>query len=281
MRPIIRTTRDTIKQYYNQKNSASIVYSRVQTRVPDAFVGEFINEEKGYVLDSTILYNDGITAATSRVEKRLSLLGCTTEAQALKYLRLQKNLSRNISELYKFTTGIEGLASLRGDRVALNHEQINKAHFTCRVRDKLFNSSNQLVGLQLDQERVPDLESGKTYGIRVLKEGNTFIDISVLRFEKSRVQKDDNNLTDLENTPIATRGGEVLQARAEEYQTVMFTNPISKAEADNINEDDYITFGETDKKFVNCLVQSIKLNRDLSVSLNLIPYIPEVFNLSA
>lgn len=279
MRPIIKKPRTMTMQYFHTRNISELQYIRTGVSVPDVIIAEFINEAKNYQLDQVKSFTGDNTEATAIEEERMSLLGVTNEAQALKYLRLQRKQYQMINESWTFKTDLMGVVAQRGDLVALNHFEINNAQFSCRIRNLITDENGMIEGIQIDQENIPEnIFPDQRYAVKILCSNNTEIELEVARFEDRAVSSDFDNLAESDQTLIRTRqsGKQTIGARPKKWKSIIFRQ---RQDPDVFcgTKDDYVIFGQMNEIFRECLVSSISVGKDFSVGITLIPYDPELY----
>ena len=272
MRPIISKARTNIMQYFHTRNLSELQYVRIKERIPHVILGEFLNEEKNYRIDQVKLFIGNHNEASAVDEEKISLFGVTNKAQALKYLTMQRKQYEFLNESWTFKTDIMSVAAQRGDLVGLNHFEISKAQFTCRIKGILKDENGMISGFQIDQENVPDLILGINYACRILYDDNTFIDIEIKDFQDKKLSTEQDQLAETDNTLIRTRqGNETIGARPKKFKSMIFKH-LQDPDIFKGMKDNYVIFGETSSVFRECLVSSMTIQDDLSVNIVLTPY---------
>ena len=180
MRMIIKRRRTVISQHFHARNLRNFNYVRRQIEVPDLLKAQFINKDRFYLGDEIKLYLNETDASTARDEESISLFGVTDRRQAMRYLTLQKNQYEMINELWTFETDLQGIVALRGDLVGLNYYEEEESNFTARVirpiledrRDEEGILKPYILGVQIDQTSVPELENSQRYSCKIITDNN-------------------------------------------------------------------------------------------------------------
>ena len=273
MRPIVKKPRSMVMQYFHTRNMSDLQYVRAKVNLPDVIVAEFLNKDKNYRLDELKSYSPGFSAATAVEEERISLLGVTDPAQARKYLELQRRQYQNINESWTFNTDIMGVVAQKGDLVGLNHFELKNTQFSCRIRGLLRDENDMVKGVQIDQENTPDLlvDPSLNFACIILCANGTEQQIQVSRFSQESLVSDLDNLAESEGNLITTRQGENIGARPKKWKSMIFSSPQDpRIFCGEVG--DYVLFGELTEVYRECLISSLSIARDFTVSVVLTPY---------
>ena len=286
MRMIIKRRRTVISQHFHARNLRKFNYTRRQIEVPDLLKGEFINKDKFYLTDEIKFYLNDTDASTARDEETLTLFGVTDPAQAQRYLTLQKNQYEMLNEIWTFETDLQGIVARRGDLVGLNYYEQEESNFTARVHNILteerplenhfFETETFIIGVQIDQNSVPELLQDERYSCKIITDTNNNPEFIISEIKDTQVESEEDRIADDEEVLLQTREGKNIKARPKIYKTLMFETPVLASTA-KVNTGNYVMFGRQNLVFRQCLVNSLSIDKNLSVSVSLTPYDERIF----
>ena len=278
IKPIIRRKRSIIKQFFHTRNINNFVMNKTYKEVPDVLIGEFINKSLFFKPDETRHYLNGNDASSARTSERLRLFGCTNRSQAGVYLDAQRRIYEDDGFVYSFQTSLDAIVSRIGDLVAINYFEIDNNHFSARVASLILNEDKtQVIGIQLDQESIPNLLRNFDYGCQILTEAGNPLELMISGSEITQVESEQDNLLDRDLTPLGNREGDLLAARPRNRQSLIFQNPEDVPALDTISIGDYVIFGLANNIIKKCLVNSYSLDQDLNVNVTLTSYNDDLF----
>ena len=285
MRIIINRKRNITSQYFHARNLKKFSYTRRQIEVPDLIKAQFLNKDRFYLLDEIKLYLNGTDASTARDQETISLFGVTDRKQAMRYLKLQKNQYEMLNEIWTFETDLQGIVAKRGDLVGLNYYEEEESNFTARVirpiledrRDEEGILKTYILGVQIDQTSVPELDKDQRYSCRIITKSAGDISFNVFEIKDTQVETDNDRIADDKEQILKTRDGRNIKARPKSYKSIMFDNAVL-FEKTGISAENYVMFGKQNLVFRQCLINSISIDKNLRCSVSLIPYDERVFD---
>ena len=274
LRVIFMQQKSVPTQYFHSKNILSFTTTFTKKQPPHAISFEFQNFARRYKQDQLVLYYDGHTEETAKDIQTLDGFGIVFPDQATEQALLYYNALNSDEEGLDLVVSIEALVSKIGDLVGVNLEELEKSQFTATYdKPYLSDNGNAVLGVFMTEDTVIDLESGKDYGITILKTNGQLLGPYSVTDIAKRQPTTQNELLTREHDNIQTRGGDDLFHRGEFQYAFLFENEINVINFNNLNieQNDVIMFGEITSTTKTYFIGSTQLNDDLSVSIGLIP----------
>lgn len=240
---VIDQEQTTPAQIFTSRNSWGFVGSKLFTDNIHGFKVNFVNEDKGYVLDEVVVYDDGYNSGNATKFEKLSFNGVTNSDHAWKLGRYHIAVNRLRPETYEINTDVENIRCTRGDMVYLNHDVILVGLGSARIKTLTLEAP---VGDNTDFEIVMDdkkiLENSETYAINVRTNSGTIYTIVI-------------------DTPALTQ-----------IDTDTFTGTTTTTIANAMAVGNLFQFGESGTVTDEMVVQYIVPGRDLTAKLTLVHY---------
>lgn len=118
----VDTVKDDVVQVITPRNSWGYSGEMIYTEIPHAFRVQFRNEEKGYIQDERIVYDDGYDETNATKFEVLELQSCTNSNLAFKTGRRHIAGIKLRPESHTWMMDVEHLAAIRGNRVKIEHD---------------------------------------------------------------------------------------------------------------------------------------------------------------
>lgn len=161
---IIDKERSTVAQIFTPDNSRDFSATKKFINLPHAFRVTFPNQNKDWLTDERIVYDDGYTEANATIFEELQLPGITHPSLAWKHGRYHLAQLRLRPETYSITTDVENLRCTRGDLVRVNHDITKWGLGSGRIK-ALKTSGSYTTGVILND--FVTFGEGKTHVLRV------------------------------------------------------------------------------------------------------------------
>lgn len=161
---IIDKERSTVAQIFTPDNSRDFSATKKFINLPHAFRVTFPNQNKDWLTDERIVYDDGYTKANASIFEELQLPGITHSSLAWKHGRYHLAQLRLRPETYSITTDVENLRCTRGDLVRVNHDITKWGLGSGRIK-ALKTSGSDTTGVILSD--FVTFDEGKTHVLRV------------------------------------------------------------------------------------------------------------------
>ena len=161
---IIDKERSTVAQIFTPDNSRDFSATKKFINLPHAFRVTFPNQNKDWLTDERIVYDDGYTEANATIFEELQLPGITHPSLAWKHGRYHLAQLRLRPETYSITTDVENLRCTRGDLVRVNHDITKWGLGSGRIK-ALKTSGSYTTGVILND--FVTFSEGKTHVLRV------------------------------------------------------------------------------------------------------------------
>ena len=161
---IIDKERSTVAQIFTPDNSRDFSATKKFIDLPHAFRVTFPNQDKDWLTDERIVYDDGYTEANASIFEELQLPGITSSSLAWKHGRYHLAQLRLRPETYSITTDVENLRCTRGDLVRVNHDITKWGLGSGRIK-ALKTSGSYTTGVILSD--FVTFSEGKTHVLRV------------------------------------------------------------------------------------------------------------------
>jgi predicted phage tail protein len=233
---VIDNEKEDIVSLITPRNSYGYAFEKIFEEYPHAFKVTFLDEEQGYFQNTIVVYDDGYDETNATRFEEIDFPGVTNKEAVHKLARHHMAVVRLRPIIHVVTMDWEHMQFNRGDRVALQYDTALIGIQAARIK---------AIGadyIDVDEEIV--IESGKTYGINVRTNSNTF--------ERLTVQ----------NTVGTTKRLELL------------TIPSSLAVGD------LLAFGETERETADMLVQAIIPQGEENAVVRMVDYSPAIFQAS-
>jgi len=162
---IIQRPLDTVIQHITPRNSWNFKASMPFVAIPHGIKVRFYNENKGYIEDERIVYDDGFDETNATKFESIDLPGQTSPRNVYKLARAYLAAARLRPETFSVQMDIENIRVTRGDLCRLQNDVALIGQTSGRIK--------AIVGdtLTLDQEVT--MEAGKDYRIRVRQSDGT------------------------------------------------------------------------------------------------------------
>lgn len=162
---VVRDIQQTVPiQHITPRNSFGYSGSKSFVDLPHALKVSFINADKGYQEDETIVYADGYGLQNATKFESLDLPACTSQKQAWREARYFMAVGKLRPEEHTVTMDIEALRCTLGDLVRLSHDVLSIGIASGRIISRVM-SDGRVVGFTIDNQ-VPML-AGNSYALRV------------------------------------------------------------------------------------------------------------------
>lgn len=230
---VIDEPKTNIVQHFTPHNSWGFEGAKGLPRIPDGLRVTFINEDKNYQEDETIVYAAGKSSANASLLESISVPGVTKLAQAQDHARWHMAQANLRPESYTLNTDIEYIVCNRGDRVKVMHDVPMWGLGSGRIKNRISSTVFELT------EEL-SMQASVTYSLRVRgKSGSTTIRNTVPKLA-------DGYYTQIELTVAST------------------TNEI--------DNDDLFLFGELNQEAQDCLVIAIEPQDNKTARISLVDY---------
>ena len=233
----------TIVQHITPRNSWDFEGERSFYTIPHALKIQFFNEEKDFLPDTRIVYDDGYGEHNATVFEGLQWEGITHPEQVWKEGRFHLAQLRLRGELFRVSLDVENLRCTRGDLVRLSNQAALLGLGTGRVTRQVLNGAGDCTGLVVDTEWT--MEADKVYGVR------------------ARLAADQSSLVKELVTVIGTR------AEVAFVDAIAVGQPMPAV-------GDLVMFGESGLESLEAIVKSIEYFDGLHARLTLIEAAPGV-----
>jgi len=237
---IMDKTQSNIAQHFTERNTWDYSYNKIFVNKAHAYRVRLQNEEKGYIEDEVIVYDDGYTSANATLFEELELPGITNVELAWAQARYFLAVVRLRPETHTFFCDAEQLDCTRGDRIKFNHKIISVGLGSGRVKSYT-DDGTYVTSITVDE--VWTMASGTSYGLRVRQMDGTSVSIELTTIEGSS-------------------------------STVFVSSSLTIANAPDIGA--LCLFGEADEEAIDLIVNGIEPGHQLTAKLICLDYAPEV-----
>ncbi|NDW04079.1 host specificity factor TipJ family phage tail protein, partial [Jiella pacifica] len=150
-----------IVQAFTPRNSRnfSVVYN--YRELPHGLRVKFVNRDKDYVEDETLVFDDGWNKETATLFEQVEFPGVTDPDLIFRHARYRIAEAKLRSRVLRFTTDLEHLVCSRGDRLRIAHDVVKLGLSQGRIR--------AVAGNEVAVDEPVVMEAGKSYGMRVRK----------------------------------------------------------------------------------------------------------------
>lgn len=251
---IVEKQQTVVAQHFTDANTWGYRAERVFTAIPHALRISFINEEKGYIQDERIVYDDGYSAANATEIQQVEFPGITKPSLIWKFGRRYLAMLRLRPIVHSFYVDTEHLIASRGALVKFSHTVPligAGSGFVVSVQTDGM-SPNKATGVVLDSKVT--MELGKSYAIRFRATDN----VSLIK-EVTTIPGETNIL--IFKTPFALT------------QLTIDETPDERLTAEDI----MWAFGESGKETSNMIIKAILPSDDLTAQVFLIDESPAIF----
>lgn len=156
---VIDEPKANVVQHFTPHNSWGFEGAKALPKIPDGLRVTFINEDKNYQEDETIVYAAGKSAANASLLESISVPGVTKLSQAQDHARWHMAQANLRPESYTLNTDIEYIVCNRGDRVKVMHDVPMWGLGSGRIKNKISNTVLELT------EELP-IDFATAYSIR-------------------------------------------------------------------------------------------------------------------
>lgn len=230
---VIDEAKTNVVQHFTPHNSWGFEGTKSLPRIPDGLRVTFVNEDKNWQEDETIVYATANSASNAALLESISVPGVTKLSQAIDHARWHMAQANLRPERYTLNTDIEYIVCNRGDRVKVMHDVPMWGLGSGRIKNRLSATTFEL------SEDLP-MQAGVSYSIRVRSKSGA----SVVR--QIRGKPSDGY-----------------------YDEITLTSSATAAEIDN---DDLFLFGENQQEAQDCVVLSIEPQDNKTARLTLVDY---------
>jgi len=221
-----------VVQHFTPHNSWGFEGTKSLPKIPDGLRVNFINEDKSYQQDETIVYATASSQSSAALLENISVPGVTKLAQAQDHARWHMAQAKLRPEKYTLNTDIEYLVCNRGDRVKVLHDVPMWGLGSGRIK-------NIVGSIYYLDESIP-MVANTSYTMRVRsKTGSSIV--------RTTVAKSSDGY----------------------YDNVEFTVPASTLEVDS---GDLFLFGSLNSESQDCLVLNIEPMGNKTARLTLVDY---------
>lgn len=241
---VVDREKTNIIQHISQRNSFDYSYEKIFRTQVHAFRVSLLNEDKDYLSDEIIVYDDGYNSSNATVFEQIDFPLVTSTDNCYKLARHRLAELRLRPDMHKVNMDIGNLIATRGDRVKFSHDVALIGLKTGRVISVQTSGSN-ITGVTVDE--TISMESGKSYSFEFwLSTGES------LTVAATTVAGDSNVISFATSIPIS--GG--------------------------LDADDLFSFGETDSVTIDAIIHSITPQSDFIAEVKLVDYAPGIFTAS-
>lgn len=252
---VIDRPRSSVSQYFSPHNSWGFQGVRTFPVMPHAFRVNFNNQDKAFAPDECIVYADGYDATNATLFETLELPGVTDSSLIRKHARFHLAQIKLRPETYTLNTDIEHLVCTRGDLVRVVHDIPMWGSGSSRVatlEGYVAGSSGTKLNLYDDIE----LTANTNYIIRIRKQNMQFLEYRL--------------------RPVTTSG---YYRQVELVTVVGSTISPYNASNDGISSGDLVLLGVLNQDSAKLIVQSIEPGQNMSATLTLVDYSPEIYDI--
>lgn len=231
-----------VKGHVTPRNSWGFKAEKQLINRPHAFKIIFNNEDKEYLEDERIVYDDGYTVENATVFERLEFKGITNADLAWKFGRYHIAQARLRPEIYTVYMDFEHLTFRRNDLLMVSHDVPRWGDHWGRVKSIVTSGSNT-TGMVLDDEVV--MVDGESYAVRIrLQDGSSLV-LGVI------------------NTEDTTK-------------TIGFSGSIPTIDGPQV--DDLYMFNLSDQTAVELICLGIRRQHDMVAEVSFVDHAPEVYD---
>jgi len=230
---VIDEPKANIVQHFTPHNSWGFEGTKSLPRIPDGLRVTFVNEDKNWQEDETIVYATANSASNAALLESISVPGVTKLSQAKDHARWHMAQANLRPERYSLNTDIEYIVCNRGDRVKVMHDVPMWGLGSGRIKNRLSDLTFEL------SEELP-MQAGVSYSIRV------------------RGKTGSSTVRQIQSKPLDGY-----------YDEITITVSASDSEIDN---DDLFLFGENQQEAQDCIVLSIEPQDNKTARLTLVDY---------
>lgn len=232
----------TIMGHVTPRNSWGFRSEKVLINRPHAFKVIFNNEDKDYLEDEVIVYDDGFDVNNTTMIERLEFKGITNSDLAWKFGRYHIAQVRLRPETYTVMMDFEHLTFRRNDLLMVSHDVPRWGDHWARVKSIQLDGSD-ITGVTLDD--VVSMEVGETYAIRFrLNDGSSLV-MSVV------------------NTETTTS---ILE----------FTGTVPVADGPEV--DNLCMFNVSDSTAVELICLGVRRQHDMVAEITFVDHAPEIYD---
>lgn len=230
---VIDDVKPNVVQHFTPHNSWGFEGTKALPRIPDGLRVNFVNEDKNWQEDETIVYATANSASNAALLESISVPGVTKLSQAIDHARWHMAQANLRPERYSLNTDIEYIVCNRGDRVKVMHDVPMWGLGSGRIKNRLSATTFELT------EELP-MQAGVSYSIRV------------------RGKSGSSTVRQIQSKPADGY-----------YDEITLTASTTVAEIDN---DDLFLFGENQQEAQDCIVLSIEPQDNKTARLTLVDY---------
>lgn len=119
---VVDEARTTPIQHFTPRNSWGFSSTKNIVERPHGLIVRFPNEDKGYVQDQRIVYDDGYYSGNATKFESLELPGVTDRDQVYRLARYHIACAKLRPEIYTFNADIEHIVCTKGDLIRVTHD---------------------------------------------------------------------------------------------------------------------------------------------------------------
>lgn len=242
---IVDKPRTAIAQMFTPHNSSGFEGAKAFSDFPHALRVAFVNVDNEYQLDERIVYADGYDENNATKFESFQLFGAMTADRAWQEGRYWVALGRLRPENYTLNVDIEHLVCQRGDLVQVTHDVPQWGTVWGRI---VGVASAQIYEIDNDWT----CEQGKAYTVHARRSDGTFATLG-----------------------IHTGLQRFLQQTGGNHHALYLDAPASPA----LEVGDLIAVGLNGQATHLCLVGSIRHTANLTATLGLVDYSPEIYSI--
>lgn len=230
---VIDEPQANIVQHFTPHNSWGFEGTKALPRIPDGLRVTFVNEDKNWQEDETIVYATANSASNAALLESISVPGVTKLSQAIDHARWHMAQANLRPERYSLNTDVEYIVCNRGDRVKVMHDVPMWGLGSGRIKNRVNSTTFEL------SEELP-MQAGVSYSIRI------------------RSKTGASTVRQIQSKPADGY-----------YDEITITMSATTAEIDN---DDLFLFGENQQEAQDCIVLSIEPQDNKTARLTLVDY---------
>lgn len=231
-----------VKGHVTPRNSWGFRSEKQLINRPHAFKVIFNNENKEYVEDEIIVYDDGYNALSATVIERLNFKGITDPDLAWKFGRYHIAQARLRPEVYTVLMDFEHLTFRRNDLIMVSHDVPRWGDNWARVKSLITSGANT-TGVVLDD--TVTMEAGEDYAIRF------------------RLSSGDSLVMSVTNSEDTT-------------STLMFVGSVPTVDGPAV--DDLGMFNVSDSTAVELICLGIRRQKDLTAEVSFVDHAPAIYD---
>jgi len=162
---IIERPQTVVSQHFTSANTWGYRCDRTFVKVPHAFRVSFINEEKGFLQDEMVVYDDGYDSTNATDIQGIEFPGITNPDQIYRKARRYIAILKLRPAVHSFYVDAEHLVSPRGSLVKFSNDVVSVGLLSGYIKKIITDGASTplVTGVQLDQFYT--LETATSYSL--------------------------------------------------------------------------------------------------------------------